>query len=159
MKRVVSTTRKMMTKYIYTGKIYYASCTVCYKRLHRWNKGRLCFVKINMQYLSTSAFISYCHKIIFRFEWATQGLFYYLKGSTLIQSDRCWRKNREVMKDSSSMGIKAASWDSVSASHACSVGLLCSLSRYTAQAYQAPLSFSLHTQMDLWGIQPKVWVG
>lgn len=113
----------------------------------------------NMQYLSTSAFISYCQKIIFTFEWAMQGLFYYLKGSALIQSDRCWRKNREVMKDSLSMGIKTASWGFVSVSHACSVGLLCSLRRYTAPAYQAPLSFSLHTQMDLWGIQPKLWVG
>lgn len=101
----------------------------------------------------------FCQKIICRFEWATHGLFYYLKGNTLIQSDRCRRKNREAMKDSLSMGIKAASWDFVSVSRACSVGLLCSLSRYTAPAYQAPLSFSLHTQMDLWGIQPKLWLG
>lgn len=115
--------------------------------------------KTNMQYQSTSAFISYCQKCIFIFEWAMHGLFYYLKESALIQSDRCWRKNREVMKDSLSIGIKTASWDFVSVSYACSVGLLCSLCRYTAPVYQASLSFSLHTQMDLWGIQPKLWVG
>lgn len=55
----------------------------------------------------------------------------------------------------SSMGMKTASWDFVS--YAYSLGLLCSLSPYTAPAYQAPLSFSLHTQMDLWGIQPELW--
>lgn len=70
----------------------------------------------------------------------------------------CWRKNREVMKDIQSMGMKRASWDFVSVSRACSVGLLCSLSRYTASAYQPSLSFSLHTLKDLGGIQPKLWV-
>lgn len=63
------------------------------------------------------------------------------------------------MKDSLSMGMKTASWDFVCASHACSVGPLCSLSRHRAPAYQAPLSFSLHSQADLRGIQPKLWVG
>lgn len=43
-------------------------------------------------------------------------------------------------------------------SRAFSVGLLCSLSGYAVPAYQAPLSFLLHTQMDLWGIQSKLWV-
>lgn len=55
-------------------------------------------------------------KKIFRFEWATQRAISLFKWAALIQSDRCWRKNREVMKDRLNMGIKTASWDVVSVS-------------------------------------------
>lgn len=39
-----------------------------------------------------------------------------------------------------------------------SVELLYCLGRYSVPSYQRPLSFSVHTQMDLLGIQPKLWV-
>ncbi len=61
------------------AKTHLASLIVFYPRLHRSNNGCLCYAKNNMQYLSTSAFIFYCQKIIFRFEWAMQGRFSYLK--------------------------------------------------------------------------------
>lgn len=98
---------------ICTARIIYWPPAPHVNRLCRRNNGSLCFAKNNMQYQSTSAFISYCQKRIFRFEWATEGLSYYLKGKTLIQSDRCQRKIREVMKDSLSVDIKTFSWDFV----------------------------------------------